>query len=103
MRKTLPYLALLLSTIAIVLAGVAYARSSCRAETTIRERERAFIDRMWPLVERMYKDMPVEVPHTKPDTIAVLLEPFLQSWLATQERDTANQRIHQAPDGAGDP
>ena len=79
MKKVLPYLTLLLSTAAIVLAGVAYARSSSRAQAIVREREQAFIRRMEPALLKMYDDMDLKKPEGEPDTIEDLLEPLIKT------------------------
>ena len=100
MKKILPYLTLLLSTAAIVLASLAYARSSSRAEAIVQEREQAFIRRMKPTLLNIYAGMDLEKIDTEPKTIEDLLEPWFNAMEAMGKSEPANPPVHRPADTA---
>jgi hypothetical protein len=76
MLKYLTLLALLFSTVALLLSVWTYQQADARAEAALKRREKAIVDKHRPAVERLCKDMGLKRPRTDAETLDELVEPL---------------------------
>jgi hypothetical protein len=71
-------LSLLISLAALTLSVVTYAQADSRAESALRRREKALMDRIKPSVYKIYEDFGLKGVPTDPQTLDEALAPLVK-------------------------
>jgi hypothetical protein len=76
MQQRLGLVALVVSLIALAVAGSTYFQADARAEAALQRRERELVRRYSPPIRRICADFRMSVPEGEPQTLEELFEPL---------------------------
>ncbi len=96
MDRIIALVSLIVSVVAITLAGVTFANSEKRAQSVLDQRERQLIQHLFPTLQTIYSDFDLAVPSQPPKTLEELFDP-----LVGMIESIASPALHVVPPDAG--